>query len=331
MNGLELIYGENTYLIEKEIKNIRKNFGETIQGINYVTIEQNNIENIIQELQTPSFGYPKKLIIVKNCDLLKKELKTKKSKNSDLIKKIANYIEENIKDIEEDIILLIVEETVDKSNILYKTIEKHGKIKEFTELKPAELVQNLKSICNAYKVEVDIDTLKYLIEKSGTSLQELINEIRKLIEYAGKGGKIDKKAVDLLATQKIEAVIFDLTDNLGNKKISEALEVLKNLIYNKEPVQKILITLYNHFRKIYLIKLAQKENEDILQILNLKPNQTFLIGKYKKQAECFEEKKLRKILEELINLDSESKIRKNQFEYRIGSNIMQLCLKLKLY
>ena len=316
MNGLELIYGENTYLIEKEIKNIKKKFGEIVQGINYVVIEQNNLENIIQELQTPAFGYPKKLIIVKNCDLLKKELKTKKNKNSELTQKIAQYIEENIQDISETIILLMVEETADKANILYKTIEKNGIIKEFTELKPLELVKQLKLICNAYKVEADEDTLRYLVEKCGTSLQELINEIRKLIEYAGEGGKIDKKAVDLLSIPKIEAVIFDLTDNLGSKKIAEALEVLKNLIYNKEPIQKILITLYNHFKKIYLVKLAQKENEHISQVLNLKPNQTFLVGKYKKQAEYFKEEQLRNILKELINLDANSKI--GQIDLNLG-------------
>ena len=120
--------------------------------------------------------------------------------------------------------------------------------------------------------------------------------------------KIDKKAVDLLAIPKIEAVIFDLTDNLGTKKIAEALEVLKNLIYNKEPVQKILITLYNHFKKLYLVKLAIQENSDVAHVLNLKPNQSFLVSKYKKQAEYFETAKLRQILQELIDLDANSKI-----------------------
>ena len=100
-------------------------------------------------------------------------------------------------------------------------------------------------------------------------MQELINEIRKLIEYAGTNGTIDKKAVDLLAIPKIEAVIFDLTDSLGSKQIGKALETLRNLIYNKEPIQKILITLYNHFKKLYLVKLAQKENTNITEVLNL--------------------------------------------------------------
>ena len=64
--------------------------------------------------------------------------------------------------------------------------------------------------------------------------------------------------MEALTIKKIEAVIFDLTDNLGNKDIGKAMEVLKNLLYNKEPIQKILITLYNHFKKLYIVKLARK-------------------------------------------------------------------------
>ena len=316
MKNLEVIYGENTYLIEKEVKNIKKNFGEIIQGINYVAIEQNSLENIIPELQTPAFGYPKKLIVVKNCDLLKKELKTKKTKNMEVAQKIAEYIEENHQELQETTILLIIEESIDKTNSLYKMIEKYGETKECKELNIVELSQTLKSICSAYKVNIDNETIKYLIETSGTSMQELINEIRKLIEYAGTNGTIDKKAVDLLAIPKIEAVIFDLTDSLGSKQIGKALETLRNLIYNKEPIQKILITLYNHFKKLYLVKLAQKENTNITEVLNLKPNQTFLTTKYKKQSGYFEEKQLRKILEELINLDTQSK--SGQIELNIG-------------
>ena len=56
----------------------------------------------------------------------------------------------------------------------------------------------------------------------------------------------------------MDSVIFDLTDNLGKKNIKDALIVLKNLIDTKEPIQKILITLYNHFKKLYIIKLARK-------------------------------------------------------------------------
>ena len=69
-------------------------------------------------------------------------------------------------------------------------------------------------------------------------MQELINEIRKLIEYAGQGETITKEAVDMLSIKKLESVIFDLTDTLGKKDTKKALEVLQNLIYQKEPPEK---------------------------------------------------------------------------------------------
>ena len=134
-------------------------------------------------------------------------------------------------------------------------------------------------------------------------MQELINEIRKLIEYAGENGKIQKEDIDKLSTKKIESIIFDLTDNLGKKDIGKALEVLNNLIYSKEPIQKILITLYNHFKKIYLTKLAIKYNKDIATSIKLKANQTFLVNKYKTQARSFTEQELKNILQQLRDLD----------------------------
>ena len=72
-------------------------------------------------------------------------------------------------------------------------------------------------------------------------MQDIINEMRKQIEYVGEGGKITAETINLLCIKKLDSIIFDLTDNLGKKNITKALEVLNNLIYNKEPVQKILI------------------------------------------------------------------------------------------
>ncbi len=156
-------------------------------------------------------------------------------------------------------------------------------------------------------------------------MQDLINEIRKQIEYVGEGGKVTRETIDKLCIKKIESIIFDLTDNLGRKNTEKALEVLNNLIYNKEPVQKILITLYNHFKKLYIIKLCEKYNQNITESLNLKPNQTFLVSKYKTQAGYFKEQELRSIIEELINLDSNYKIGKIDLNIGLESILCRYC------
>ena len=316
LRSLYLLYGEERFLLENCLNKIQKIFGDKINGINFISLDSSNVSNIISDIQTPAFGYPKKMIIIKESGLLKKKTKskkgsdsskkdTKKDENKDTIK-IAEYIKENIDEINESVIIVFVESDIDK-NELYKVIEKDGVVCEFAKLKPNDIVRKLKAICNAYKVNVDESTLRYFIEVCGTNMQELINEIRKQIEYAGENGTITKQSIDKLATKQLESVIFDLTDNLGKKNIQVALSVLSNLLYQKEPIQKILITLYNHFKKLYITKIALKENRNIAESLQLKPNQMFLTSKYTMQAKYFKEAELRNILQELINLDYNSK------------------------
>ena len=199
--------------------------------------------------------------------------------------------------------MVIIEDDVDTKYALYKTIEKLGIVCKFDYLKSAQIEKRIASICNAYQVKIDLATIRYFMEACGTNMQDIINEVRKLIEYAGKGGEITKDSIDKLTIKKIESVIFDLTDNLGNKETKKALQVLNNLIYNKEPLQRILVMLYNHFKKLYFTKIALKYNKDIITSLDLKPNQTFLVNKYKKQASYFKENELYVILQKLRDLD----------------------------
>ena len=307
LEGIYLLYGEETFLLESSLKKIKKLFGEMILGINYIQIDDTNLEELIPDLQTPAFGYSKKLVIVKNSGILKKEGKRVNSKLKDIKEKISIYLKENIEEVKEYNILIFIEDEIEKS-ALYKLIEKEGKICNFEKQTPAQIVARLKPIYKAYNVSTDETTLKYLIEVCGTAMDKLINESRKLIEYAGDGGKVEKKEIDLLCIKEIEAVIFTLTDALGKKDISHALETLKNLLYNKEPIQKILITLYNHFKKLYLTKLSLEKKKDIVTVLDLKPNQIFLVNKYKNQANYFTKEELKDVLNELILLDKNSKI-----------------------
>ncbi len=317
--AIYLMYGEETYLLETRVKKIKKEFGEQVLGINYIQIDETNVDSLISNLETPAFGFEKKLIVAKNTGLFKKEKKSaskaktenkKSNENMPIQEKIANYLQQNQKELNETVDLIFIEQEVEK-NSLYEVIEKIGEVKEFALLKLPELITNLKKICNAYKVTIDDNSAKYLVECSGTNMQDLINEIRKLIEYKGEGGNITKEDIDKLCIKQIQAVIFDLTDNLGKKDIKSALEVLHGLILNKEPVQKILVTLYNHFKKLYIIKIAEEYHKDIATAMSLKPNQMFLVTKYKMQAKYFEKEELRNILEELVNLDSNYKVRFN--------------------
>ena len=303
LNSLYLLYGEEVFLLENSVKKIKKLFGEIVKGINYILIDDTNVKELISDIETPAFGYEKKLIVARNTGLFKADGKRKNKEVSDFKEKLNDFLNENIDIINESVILVFVEEEADSRLKLFKTLEKQGVVCKFDFLKPIQVEKRIKAVCDAYNVKIDSSTIKYFIEICGTNMQDVINEIRKLIEYAGNGGSIKKEDIDSLTIKKLEAVIFDLTDNLGQKQTKKALEVLKNLIYNKEPIQRILVMLYNHFKKLYFLKIATKYNKDIVTALNLKPNQVFLVNKYKKQASYFSEKELKEVLQAIRDLD----------------------------
>ncbi len=318
LKSIYLLYGEELFLLENSLKKIKKLFGECVKGINYIPIDDTNIWEIVSDIETPAFGYEKKLIIARNSGILKKEGKRKNAELEKIRNRLAEYLEANFAIIKESIVLVFIEEDIDNKSKLYKTIEKIGEVCYFEYQKPIQIERRIKAICHGYKVNIaDVD-IRYFIESCGTNMQELINEIRKLIEYVGENGTIKKEDIDKLCIKKLESVIFDLTDNLGKKETNKALQVLNNLIYAKEPIQKILITLYNHFRKLYLTKIAVKNNQDMITSLNLKPNQTFLVNKYKTQAKYFKEKELKDILQSLRDLD---------YHYKIGLIDLQIGLE----
>ena len=175
LDGIYLLYGEERFLLENILKKIKKCFGEMINGINYIQIDADNINQLVSDIETPA---------------------------------LAEYIKENIDFINESVTIVFVENDADKNN-LYKAIDENGCVCNFEKQKPYDIAKRLKGICNAYKVNVDGATLNYLIENCGTSLQDLINEIRKQIEYVGENGTITKQTIDLLAIKQFESIIFD--------------------------------------------------------------------------------------------------------------------------
>ena len=321
LDSLYFFYGEEVYLLEQSLKRIKKLFGPMVEGINYIKIDSNNIETLIDNIEVPAFGYEKKLIVVRDSGLFPKSKKKKaketekdqadksKEDKKDKSVTIADYIEKNIDQIKETDIIIFIEKEVQK-NALFNVLTKYGISCEFELQSPQELINRIMDISKMYAVNIDRSTASYLIDNCGQEMLSLINELRKQIEYAGKGGIITKEAIDDLACRRIEGYIFNLTDSLGTNNLKQALKELEDLLYTKEPIQMILIILYGHFKKLYFTKIALKNKKDVGKSLNLSSKQSFLINKYTKQSSYFNEETLRKMLEELIELD---------YKYKIGS------------
>ena len=126
LNFLYVLYGEEIYLLEVAVKKIKKLFGEKVEGINYIELdEENYIKLLMSEIQTPPFGYEKKMIVVKNSGLFKKETKKKINGLKELREKLEIFFEENKEEIKQNLILIFVEDSVEKLKIT-KKVERYS-------------------------------------------------------------------------------------------------------------------------------------------------------------------------------------------------------------
>ena len=249
LEGIYLLYGEELFLLESSLKRIKGSFGELVKGINYILIDDTNIGELISDIETPAFGFEKKLIIARNTNLFAREGKRKNAEVAKMKEKLTEYLQENEKLIKQSVVLVFVEDTADSVQKLYKTIDKIGVVCKFDYQKPLEIAKRIKGICNGYKVLIDDNTIRYFIEVCGTNMQDLINEIRKLIEYAGPNGKIQKEDIDKLSIKKLESIVNELEsgevalDDAINK-YTEAMKLSKEcsdkLTEVTEKVNKIL-------------------------------------------------------------------------------------------
>ncbi len=55
LDCIYLLYGEETFLLENALKKIKSLFGEIVKGINYIEIDDSNLNNLISDIRNTCF------------------------------------------------------------------------------------------------------------------------------------------------------------------------------------------------------------------------------------------------------------------------------------
>ena len=106
---------------------------------------------------------------------------------------------------------------------------------------------------------IELDAAQRLIFISGDLMSRLIPEIEKIAAYA-KGDKVTTSDVDAVANHIPEAVVFEMTEYISQKKYNTALRILSELLADKnnEPIM-IMAVLGQQMRKLYAARIAHEK------------------------------------------------------------------------
>ena len=152
-----------------------------------------------------------------------------------------------------------------------------------------------------------IEQLGYRDKNSDMTLTDVKNEIFKMGSYAGAGSTLTNEIVDKLSPRKVENNVFRMIDNIGMKNASVAMKIFKDMVFDGEPVLRIMSLISRQFRIILNVKDMQKENMKIKEIATTLGVQEFVVKNAAKQGTNFSDDKLTEIMNYI--LESEYRIK----------------------
>lgn len=132
---------------------------------------------------------------------------------------------------------------------LWEVIERNGSIVEFAKQEQRDLIPWVTRHFAAKGKRISTDLCGYLIEITGGTMTALSGEIDKICAYSG-AEHIKKTDIDAVTEPVMDAVVFQMTDLLGQGQYAAALTKLHQLLKMQQEPIAILGAVGSHFRRI---------------------------------------------------------------------------------
>lgn len=306
LKNIYLFYGKEYYLIENAKKEIKSTLNDGMVDFNLDIIDgkETTLDQIISTIETLPFMDDKKVVILKDFELLK-------GKKKNFTDDDENYFTEYIENIPETTILvLVVYGDVDKRKSLVKKISKNGVVFNCDKLSDMDLFKWVKKKFELNNVVIDNAQVMYFIEQEGyrdknseKTLSDLENEINKISSFVGKENKVTNDIIDQLSQKKVENDIFKLIDYIGQKNSSDAMKILSDMIYEGESVFGIFSMIARQFKVIIQVRQLQLQGHSSKSIADRLKLHPFVVGKALKQTKNFSDEIIIDILNSILESD----------------------------
>ncbi|NBH83613.1 DNA polymerase III subunit delta [bacterium C-53] len=282
-----LLYGEEAYLrrsYKNKLKNALVSEGDTM---NYAYFEGKfvNPKAVIDLAETMPFLAGHRVIVIENSGFFKSSCE-----------ELASYLT----DVPESTVIIFVESEADKRGKMYKVVKAHGRAVEMPAQKEDKLKAWAAGILKREGRNIRETTMNLFLTKTGTDMENIENELEKLICYTAGRDIIEDEDVEAVCTVRVQNHIFDMVNAIAEKKQEQAFRLYYDLLTLKEPPMRILFLIARQFNLLLQVKELGRSIRDTRVISEKTGLHGFVVGKYVAQAKRFQTETLRKAVEDCV-------------------------------
>ena len=285
-----LLESEDNLTLEKVSDKLIKDNKFTKAEVYKYDLEESLLENVLEDLDTYGLLSEKKVIIVKNIELLKYD--DYKEDFDHLFKYLDNPNPDNL--------LIIEVKKIGNSKVLKELKEKLTY--ELVEVNSKKYIKNL---LKDYKIENRVVDL--LDEYCLSDISKIDSECNKLKSYKVDDKEITEEDIKSLVVKKLgdpKDLTFSFTRSLAMRDKKNALKKYRELLsYNIEPIS-IIGLLGSQIRIIYQVKLLEKDHLSDREMANILDEKSeYRVSKARELTRLYSEDDLLKLMENLAKID----------------------------
>lgn len=251
-----LFYGEETYLKEQALRRCREELaGGAFAAFNLIELEgaEINSEQLSDAVESCPVMQPTKLVVLRDLDVLKPPSALKEVL-TDLLSGLPEFCY---------VILYydVLPYKPDKRSKQYAWLEQNVQRVCFDALDSGSLCRWVEEQLRERGCAIGREEQEYLLFLCGHSMTNLLTEMEKIAAYIQGRGRVTREDLDAVCVKTMDAVLFDLTDQLAARRYDGAVAVLRELLAQRQDPIVILASVSSHLQKLYAVKLAKGKSE----------------------------------------------------------------------
>ncbi|MCD5009612.1 DNA polymerase III subunit delta [Enterococcus durans] len=301
-----LVLGTEKFLqdqVRTEILKKIKIDGEDDLNFLSFDMENSSIDEIIAEAETLPFFGDQRLVFVENPYFLTGEKGTNGiDQNTDLL---VNYLKEPL----ETTVLVIFSpyEKLDERKKVTKQLKKTAITIDVKQLDEKAVRQYLLNTLENSEIKMDRQAIDLFLRLTDLDLSKMMRELQKILLYGQEQEVITVKEIEQLVPKTLEHNLFDMTQYILSGRTEQALRLFQDLVTQGEETIKINAILLSQIRLFlqtkFLVKIGYQQ-ANIAETLKIHPYRVKLAMQ---EVRKFNEQTLRRLFDELVEMDYEIK------------------------
>ena len=299
---LYFFYGEEVFLLQHYLQQLRKVIvDELTESFNYhkLTSETFDIREFADCVENLPMMAERTMVVVDEIDVFKMN-ESDREKMIDIFSDIPEYCT----------VVFTYETTAFKPDKrlkkLWETVSKHGELIEFAKQNQRDLIAWVTRHFAANSKRINPDLCAYLIDFTDGTMTSLAGEISKICAYSGSD-EIRKSDIDAVTEPVLDAVVFQMTDLLGQSEYGGALVKLQQLLKMQQEPIAILGAIGGHFRRMATARTLLDNGKNASDLMRLCGMADYPARKTMSAASRFSTKFYRKAAELVLESDRQMK------------------------